>query len=956
MIVMNLRFLTQFLSLFVIQLTLSADNAAKDYTWEYEVSDLEADPKVHYGKLSNGLRYAIMPNSEPPKNVSLRLRVNAGSLMEEDDQQGLAHFLEHMAFNGTKHFSEGEMVEYFQRIGMAFGADTNAHTSFNETVYKIELPDNVDGYLKDGMQVLRDYADGMLLKEDEIEKERGIILAEKRDRNNVMYRGFEAFVKFSFPKSLLSERLPIGLESVIKEAGRDRFERFYRNWYTADRMLLVVTGDVKVDEIEKLVQEYFGDMETPKVKRADPEVGGSLEKGLNVSVYVDSDAPTSEVIISAIKPTKKKVEMRADIIDEVHKLVAHAILSRRLDTIKTKPEASFTEASAFGYNYLKLFDLAGVELKCNPGMCNKTIETAEQELRRALEYGFTKDEVEEVGSIVLNQFEQEKKKAPTRKSKDLSDLLVQTLGKREVFTSPEYDFDIVKEAIETMTPTIVHKAFEDAWASEGRLLFVSGNVNPDFTKEDALKIYNESLAKSVEKPAEKEAIVFAYENFGNPGKVMVKKQDKDLGVNIYRFQNNVRLNFKQTDFDANEVSVKVRFGSGCLGAYGKAEGLPVLTKEVFLKGGLEAHSYDDINRYFSGKTVKIEFDVEQDAFVLKGTTSPQYLKEQLNLLAAFMKAPGFREEGLTQAHKVLEGTYEELRQDIEKLLFTQVLRYVANDDSRFGYPKKEQLFKLDMDDVRNWMREDLQKGYIEIAIVGDVKEADMFKAVAETFGAFDKRDEKKPFYLKERKLGFSKPGSKRFEVESQLPKAAGLVFWPTGDYWNIHRVRRLNVLANIIDDRLRKKIREELGDAYSPFAYSNPSKVYKDYGYMMALAMVDPDVAEKITQIILNIGEELSMERVSKDELERALNPMLSEVDRSERTNKYWLGVLEMAQEHPETLDWAKSRRSMYGHMTIDEVYEVAQSFLKADKALRVHVVPEINQIEVALERQKDSL
>lgn len=930
--------------------------AQNDHTWPQEVSDLKPDASVYYGKLANGFRYAIMSNQEPPKNVSLRLRVNAGSLMETDAQQGLAHFLEHMAFNGTKNFSEGEMVEYFQRIGMDFGADTNAHTSFDETVYKIDLPDNSEDNLNDGMLILRDYADGMLLKQEEIEKERGVILSEKRDRNNVMYRGFEAFIKFSFPNSLLSERLPIGLEDVIKEANRDQFESFYKDWYTPDRMLLVVCGDIEKDKAEALIKEYFDDMEAPEAHRPDPVIGDALEEGLNVSVFVDNEAPTSEVIISAIKPNDRIVDTRADNIKDVYRLVGAGILSKRLERLKLEEGASFIEGTAFVFDYIKLFDLAGIELKCHSGMCNETIETTEQELRRALDHGFTEDEVTEVGAMILNKFKQEAKKAPTRKSKDLSNLLIENLGKNEVFTTPEYDLAIVQEAIDKMTPEIVHQAFEDAWASEGRLLFVSGNINPEYSKEDALAVYNKSLEVKVEKPEVREAVVFAYEDFGTPGKLMAKRSDKDLDAHLYRYQNNVRLNFKKTDYEANAVSVKVRFGGGKLEAYGKAHGLPVLAKELFLTGGLKAHTFDEINRYITGKTMKVEFDIEQDAFVLKGETSPEFLKQQLSLLAAYISAPGFREEGLRQAHKVLEGTYNELNQDVNKLLLTQVIKYIASDDDRFGYPKKDELFKLKLEDVKSWMKDALEKGYLEVAVVGDVDEKDVFKAVSETFGALPKREDRKPLYFKERKMGFAKPGVKTFDVSSNLPKAASMVFWHTDDYWNIERVRRLNVLTRVIDDRLRVKIREELGDAYSPFAYSNPSKTYNDFGFMMAVAMVEPTVVDKVSKTIRNIGEALSMEKISADELERAVNPLMSEVERSERTNKYWMDVMQNAQERPEVLQWAKSRKKMYSSISSQDVYDIARAYLKAEGAVEVHIVPDMKQNGVAEKVAKASL
>ena len=210
--------------------------------WPQDGSDLKPDPAAVFGALPNGLRYIILPNKEPPGRLSLRLRVAAGSLMESDDQQGLAHFLEHMAFNGSKHFPPGEMVGFFQRLGMGFGAGTNGNTGDQRTDFVLELPDTADKTVRDSLQFMEDIADGLSLLQTEVDRERGVILSEKRDRDNVDYRTSVAGMEFYFPDSLLPKRLPIGLESVIRESQRDRFVDYYTKWYTPGRITLVAVG------------------------------------------------------------------------------------------------------------------------------------------------------------------------------------------------------------------------------------------------------------------------------------------------------------------------------------------------------------------------------------------------------------------------------------------------------------------------------------------------------------------------------------------------------------------------------------------------------------------------------------------------------------------------------------------------------------------------------------------
>ncbi|MEY4483029.1 MAG: hypothetical protein RL693_481, partial [Verrucomicrobiota bacterium] len=245
--------------------------SAKAANWIHEESDLKPDGKAVFGKLENGLRYVIYPNKFPvPGRASLRLFINAGSLMEEDDQQGMAHFLEHMAFNGSKNFAAGTMVERFQRMGMGFGADTNAHTSFKETVYKLEIPRVDEAMLAEGLQLFRDDLDGMLLGQAEIDKERGVILSEKLARDSVETRVMEAGYNFAMPESIIPKRMPIGLNETIKSMGRDRFADFYEKWYSPKRAVVVVTGDVDVALVEKMIKQKFSDAKARRGEAPEP--------------------------------------------------------------------------------------------------------------------------------------------------------------------------------------------------------------------------------------------------------------------------------------------------------------------------------------------------------------------------------------------------------------------------------------------------------------------------------------------------------------------------------------------------------------------------------------------------------------------------------------------------------------------------------------------------------------
>ena len=384
----------------------------------HENSDIKPDAAVTWGLLENGMRYAILPNPEPPNRVSIRLYVDAGSLMEAENQQGLAHFLEHMAFNGTTNFPAGEMVEYFQRLGMGFGNHTNAHTSFHETVYKLEMPNTEEKTLDEGFTLLRDYADGMKFLPDEIENERGIILSEIRNRDSVSWRTFVDQMKFAFPEHLLSKRMPIGTEEVIKNAPRERFVEFYENWYTPNRMVLVVVGDI---EVETMINKHFKDLPW-RAKRPAPKFGNLAKREFAANYHYEVEAGETSVSIETLKTRVDPPDNKARRAEDLRLMLASQMLNRRLERIAKKEDAPISSANTHAGDFFDLnFALYGsIDADCKPENWEKALALIEQELRRAIQHGFTDAELAEVKANILNAYEESAKQMNTRKSRSLT--------------------------------------------------------------------------------------------------------------------------------------------------------------------------------------------------------------------------------------------------------------------------------------------------------------------------------------------------------------------------------------------------------------------------------------------------------------------------------------------------------------------------------------------------------
>ncbi|MCB1203810.1 MAG: insulinase family protein [Verrucomicrobiae bacterium] len=907
-----------------------------------ENSDIPTDSAVTWGLLENGLRYAILPNPEPPSRVSMRLFIDAGSLMENDDQQGLAHFLEHMAFNGTKNFPAGEMVEYFQRLGMGFGSHTNAHTSFHETVYKLELPKSDAAMIDEGMKLFRDYADGMLLDSKEIEDERGIILSEKRTRDSVGWRTFVEQIGFAFPQQRISKRMPIGIEEVISGAPRERFVEFYNEWYTPNRMVVIVVGDVEVAAVEPIVKKYFGDL-SAREKKPEPPMGEMSKRGFAVHYHHEDEAGETSVSIEALKPRVNPPDNSERRLHDLQLTLAGRMVDRRLERLAKAPDSPISSASMSAGDFYDLgFALySSIDADCKPENWKAAMTLIEQELRRALEHGFTQAELDEVRANFRVMYEEAAKQVATRRSSDLADQIADRLGSRRVFTNPADDLPRVLAALDQVTTESCRDHLRSLWVDANETLaFVSGNAEIEDAVATIKSVVMESRAVAVSPPEEKEVGAFAYSDVPESGKVAEREEVEDLGVTRLRFDNGVRVNLKVTDFEDAVVYVKARMGAGLITE--PVPGLNFFLGSIFTKGGLEAHSEDDLQAIFAGKSVDVNFSVDDDAFTLSGQTTPEAIEDQLLLMRAFVTNPGFREEAETEFKRALDYLYQQLERTPGGFAQDEVAAFLHGGDKRFGFPSRSEVEALSTSQAREWVMPELEKGYCEVTVVGDFDKEAAIALLAKTFGNLPERMAEKPAYEKERIVKFPAGGEKEFLFESEIPKAMSVVHWPTADIFDIKKTRRLGMLSAILDDRLRVKVREELGDAYSPFAHNLPSDTWKDYGYLFASVTVDPPQAEKVNGVIADIAKDLATgTSITEDELERAKKPQVVSIEEMRRTNRYWMSsVLEASQEYPARLEWSRSFVDDYKNITIEEINALAKEYLRDDTRVSVVIKP----------------
>ncbi|MEI6178234.1 MAG: pitrilysin family protein, partial [Verrucomicrobiota bacterium] len=565
--------------------------------WPQATSDIAPDPEITFGTLDNGLRYIIQPNSEPPGRVSLRLHIATGSLMEADDQRGLAHFLEHMMFNGTQHFTVDELIPRMQRLGIAFGAHVNAYTSFDETVYMLDLPDISPPTLDLAFTVLRDFSDGALLDPAEIDQERGVILSEKISRDSVNYRLMEQQFAKILPDSLIARRFPIGLEEVIKTASRERLADLYTRNYTPERITFIVVGDVKPAAIRARITSAFSSMKRGEQAATIPDLGKiHAPEGLETAVFSDKEVTSTEVSIMLVKPHVRKPDTTATRAAIIPLEIAHSIIGRRCERLSKEQNSPVAEGSASRQILFNAVELGSISITAADDRWQDVVPIIEQEFRRALDFGFSAAELVEAKSNLLNRYEQEVKQKTTCKSDHIATAIVKSINEQAVASSPETDLEIVRSILDASDSETCHKAFKALWEVPGYYLILTTKDNPANAAKDLAALFEASRQTPVETPAARAIQVFDYTNFGKAGTVTTRKEVADLRISQCVFSNKVRVNLKRTDFEHGKIRLLARIGAGKLSQPQATPMLDDVAAAVLQGGGLGKHSNDDLEQ------------------------------------------------------------------------------------------------------------------------------------------------------------------------------------------------------------------------------------------------------------------------------------------------------------------------------------------------------------------------
>ena len=912
--------------------------------WGFPVYDIPADPAVRFLKLDNGLKVAIMRNGTPQNTVAVRLGFDAGMIDESDPEAGLAHFLEHMAFNGSRNVPEGEMIKLLEREGLAFGADTNASTGLEDTIYKLDLPRNDPKLLDTALMLMRETASELTLDPAAIDRERGIIQSETRTRNTFARRRVKDYLDFVAPDTAFSQKLlTASLDANIESFRAWTLAGYYKRLYRPDNAALVVVGDLDPAQAERAVLARFASWQPAGAPLAQIDKGSIdfarpaaarnfVDPGVPVLVTIDRFAPYAE------RPATE-AEFRRRLLVEL----GSAVLDRRLAIIANAPNAPIISGNADSSDYFDVAAQANLTLQAKEGATGwqDALRLGENEVRRFVTHGITEAELREQLANFATRYRTAAEQAATRRSPALAEAILGTVQQQDIFITPATRYALFQKLAPEITPAAVSAAAARQFAGSEPLIHVSTKAPVPGGAEAILAVWRAAAAAPVEAPRQGTTAAFGYTDFGSPGAIVSDTTVADLGIRQIRFANNVRLNLKQTDFETGKLRYRVRVGAGLLAIPRERAAEAVFMGALSSTAGTGKHSLDELQAILAGRQITYGLGVAEDAFTVSGTTTLGDFDTQMQVSAAYVSDPGYRPEALARWQALVPAIVAQLDSSPGGVARAKVPVLVANGDPRFGVSSSGALAAVKLEELRADLGDELKQAPIEISVVGEFVPSQVIDAVAKSFGALPERRGTLGDFTDARQVSFAKDTAPvTLTHGGAADQALVQVFWPARDDSDPQETSTLALLAEVFSLQLLEEVREKLGATYSPQAGSDLSDTFPGFGTLSTSIVVAPKDADTVLAAVDAITRQLRDGPVDADVLERARRPLLERTALNRRENGWWLGVLGESQLRPERLDRYRTIEARLRRVTPAMLQAAARQYLRPERKLQVRIVP----------------
>ena len=905
---------------------------------------LATDSQLLTGKLANGLSYIIRHTQEPAGRGSVRLFVSVGSLHETEKNSGISHFLEHMVFNGSRSFKRGELIPTMQKLGLGFGGDANAYTSLLQTVYMLDLPNLKENTVDFALTIMRDFADGATLEADAIDHERGIVVSELKSRDSASYRAMISVLSQLTEGTRVSQYMPIGREEVIRNAPYEIVRDYYKDHYVPERMTLILVGDFDPKTAESWVKKHFETMQPRQAEPAPPL--GELKKDVpGEKLIPNPESANCTVMATVVRPYVYKEDTVAQRIADYPLQLATSMLNRRLKRLTKAENCPFIAAQVEQEDVFRAAETTGISLVAAPANWKPALELVMQQVRQAIAYGFSEQEIKEATEGLFSNLKQACETWDTTTSNVMATQLVQALANRTAMTTPQENMRVVQMAAEQLKndPDAFRRALAQAFDLPQARLTLSGTL-PEGVDESALRAaYNNTLTVEVPKPDEKKTLTFAYETIGVPGTITHREDIKDMGVTCLTLSNGVKVNLKTIDFRKGSISVSAAVDGGALGLPTLTPGFVSMANAVMRMGGLQEHSMDDLESLFMSKQVRLDFNIDDTRLIFSGRTNAEDLEQQCKLLAAAILHPGFRPEGEMLLRRSLDGRYKQLTSTTEGAFAMQMPRALFGEDPRFVIPTRQEVEARSTAEVREALTPMLRDGALEVSIVGDFKVEEALPILERTFGAMPQRKtEFAEVPADRRKVEFRPWGQREYlRYPTELDKTIVVQVRPAGNGRDERRMRRMTVLASIVREKLFDGLRAAMGESYSPRVQLRINKEQDDAAYIMTISAGVKGNRAKVNAAMESICNGIGQGQITQEDFDCAFRPYYAQVQKALTSPEYWEDCLSQLQSDPKRIEIMRAVLDDVRSITPDEIRELAKEVFGKDSADFFFVVPE---------------
>ncbi|HSL71792.1 MAG TPA: insulinase family protein [Longimicrobiales bacterium] len=907
-----------------------------------EAQQLPVDSAVKVGTLPNGVRYYVRANAQPQKRAELRLVINAGSVLEDADQRGLAHMVEHMAFNGTRNFAKQEIVNYLESIGMQFGADLNAYTSFDETVYMLQVPTDTGTALAKGIQILEEWAHLVTFDTLEVNKERGVVIEEWR-----LGRGAEARMRDSvfpvlFKNSRYAERLPIGDKSTLEGFRPETLRRFYRDWYRPDLMAVVAVGDFDPVQVERMIREHFERVPAAKAARARPEYPVPDHAETLVTIVTDAEATSTSVEVYQKLPKRDEgtvAAYRAGLVDYLYA----SMLNARLSELTQQSDPPFIGAGGGRGSLIRSKDVMSIGAGVAETGVERGLEAILTEAERASRHGFSASEFDREKTRLLRFYETAYAERAKSESGQFADEYARNFLEQEPIPGIAFEYDLVKRLLPEIQKSEID-AVARGWSAEpNRVIVLQAPRKPGLTlpgRDRLLAVFDAVKQKQIPAYVDRIAAGPLVAKPPRPGQIVAEKKVADVGVTIWELSNGARVMLKPTDFKDDEVLFSAASPGGHSLASDRAHTSAAFSSLLVSLSGVGTYSAVELGKALAGKAIDVRPYIAETREGLSGSGSPKDIRTLFELAHLYFTAPR-KDSTSYESYRTRLSAIIANRDASPETPFWDTLQVTLAQHHPRARPLTPALLReLDLEQAISFYRERFaDAGDFMFTLVGSFT-LDSIRPLVEQYLASlpsNRRVERA------RDVGMRPPAGviTRAVRRGREPKSqTQIVFTGPFTYTRAER-HALASLIDVLDIRLREVLREDLSGTYGVSINQTSSREpYPHYAVYINFGAA-PERLDSLAAAVFDIIEQMKRDGPSATDLAKIKETQRRSFEKGLRENSFWASQLMARAENGEELTNILTFPALVDALTAEQVRDTARKHLRKDNYVRVSLFPE---------------